>query len=561
MTSPAGGTGIASREHYTQDNKGVPLKRSPLKKPVSTMKITAPDHTNAADRGDPTPSEAIERDIPAICADMVDAIGPQLHGDFVRLQPCLRRDQLLGEYRRALLAHIHHDTRVNLVELRALVRETSDCCGLDFAQTLLGADLLARVDASFDVVTRLDPYRNGKTELKWWLALTQFYLDGLYLADRLLAAKPGEPQRRWRLPRRRVDFLGFSIPGRAQALVATLETAVPDIFRVNPFDTYLPLLLHLLAHHVFPGKRFSFTETFATTFGWTRRGGFSKLRGLSGTVVRFEGLEHLHNDELFDLDTWRTRHNVIIAASHRLGYLDWPLFFEPLRKLRFGVWANNAFFGPAVEKKIARDRYSIPVAGSHAPPLEVSLAQTADVMIDARVPVFIMVDGCQPSLFYGQQMRVKRGVRLAVNETIRRSQGTGRRTYVLPLSLNDPVGFVCGRQDMMRVAFHPPILVESVLELQRPESSATESASAPHSSHGGDCGIAKPAEVPDPLLSHLESLFLLNTTHAERGLSHPRIIATARRRLRNRHREPLLKRPFHTSIADLSQQAADTNPA
>ena len=451
--------------------------------------------------------------------------------------------------------HIHHDARVNHAELRALVSATSDRCGLGTADTPLGADLLTRIEESFNCITRVDPYLDGKAELRWWLALAQFHLDGLLLADRLLRAHPGEPPKRWRLPRRRIEFLGFSGFGRTQSMVTAMETAVPDVFRVNPFDTYMPLLLHLLAHHVFAGKRFSFMEAFATTFGWIHRGGFGRLRGLEGETVRFDGLEHLHNAELFDAATGRTRHNVIIAASHRLGYLDWPLFFKPLRKLRLGVWVNNAFFGPAVEKKIARDRYSVPVAGNHAPPLEVSLRRTASLMIHAKVPVFIMVDGRQPSLFYGQQMRVKRGVRLAVNEALRKSKGTSRRTYVLPLSLNDPVAFVQGRRNVIRVTFHPPVLVESVVEPGRPEPEL--GTGMLHPSPGEALRTNTP--VADPLLTHLETLFLLNTAHAEQGLPHPRIVAAAEHRLRNLHREPLLKRPFHTSLADLARQAAQAS--
>ncbi|MCK4660213.1 MAG: hypothetical protein KAV82_11885 [Phycisphaerae bacterium] len=499
--------------------------------PLRTSDAEDPSRRHGGLRGD---------DIPGICAALRGVIESQDGGEVAQPRDDPRRDRLLVDYRRVLLACVHHDAKVNRADLNTLLEETSTRCGLDPARTALGANLGSRLDQGLARITQINPYHDGKSELKWFLALTQFYLDGLFLADRLLTARPGESGRRWRLPRRRVDFLGFSSPGFGPALITALETAVPDIFRVNPFDTYMPLLLHLLAHQVFPGKRFSFSDTFATTFGWIHRGGFGKLRGVKGEVARFEGLEHLHNSELFDLSTHRTRHNVIIAASHRLGYLDWPLFFEPLRKVRFAVWANNAFFGPAVEKKIARDRYSIPIRGHHAPPLEVALVQTADVLIHAKVPVFIMVDGGQPPLFYGQQMRVKRGIRLAVNETIRRARGTGRRTYVLPLSLNDPVGFVQGREDVMRVTFHPPVLVESVVEPRRPTSAGGVST--------GDSG--------DPLINHLEALFLLETTHAVRGLPRPRIVAAARRRLRNRSLEPLLKRWFQTSIADLARQAA-----
>lgn len=236
-----------------------------------------------------------------ICAELRRAIPPQAGESIVLPEPNPRRDQLLRDYHRAVLAHIRHDAQFNLLELKTLVRETSDRCGSDLSKTPMGTKILARLDDSLACVARLDPYRDGKTELQWWLALHQFYLDGLYLADRLLAARGREWERH--RSHRRVEFLGLSALGTVQALVTALEVAVPHLFRVNPWDTYLPTLLHLLAHHVFPGKKVRFTDLLATTLGWIHRGGFSRLRGLKCPTVRFAGLEHLHNAELFDLDT------------------------------------------------------------------------------------------------------------------------------------------------------------------------------------------------------------------------------------------------------------------
>ena len=489
------------------------------------------------------PGPETSGEMPRLCTRLREVIRSGFGTDFVRPEPNPDRDRLLGEYRRILVRRIHDDAAVNLTELQVLVRSQSDRAGIDLARTPVGADAFARLRDGLTRITSIDPYVDTKSEERWWYALHQFYLDGLALADRLLTVRHPESLRRWQRPPRRMEVLGTSFPGLAHALVTGMEIPIPNVGRINPFDTYVPTLLHLLAHHVFPNKRFRCTDMFASSLGWIRRGGFNRIRGLHDATVRFEGLEHLHNDVLFDLNTWRTHHNVIIAASHRMGYLDWPLFFEPLRKVRMGVWAHNAFFGPGMERKIARDRYGIAIRGNHAPPLEVSLARTADLMIDARVPVFIMVDGGQPPMFYGQQMRVKKGVRLAVNETIRRSSGTGRRTYVLPLSLNDPVGFVQERQDVMRVAFHPPVLVDSVLELRRPD---------PETRPPGD---GRPV-AGDPLTNHLEALFLLETTHAVKGLPRPRVVSAARERLRHRHRSTLSRRILRTTIPDLARHAA-----
>ncbi|MCP4594032.1 MAG: hypothetical protein GY842_25140, partial [bacterium] len=59
----------------------------------------------------------------------------------------------------------------------------------------------------------------------------------------------------------------------------------------------------------------------------------------------------------------------------------------------------------------------------------------------------------------------------------------------------------------------------------------------------------------DPLLNYLEALYLVNTTHAQSGLPRPRVVEAARSRRARRHREPWLKRPFQTTLADLARQA------
>jgi hypothetical protein len=478
-------------------------------------------------------------DLITVCADLRAATRSEHDADEVRPERNPERDHLLLEYRRLLLEQVQDDAQVNRRELGALMREVASGGTLDPACTPRGADLQARIDRGVASLAALEPYRDSRTEERWWLALNQFYLDGLYFADRLLAAQAGRRLRRWRRPPRWHESMQITSPSRLQGLVTSLTMAVPELFNVNPFDTYVPGLLYMLSSRVFPSRRFRFREFFGSTLGWIHREGLARMRGLRGPVVQFEGLEHLHDGRLFDPATQRTRHNVIVASSHRLGYIDLPLFFEPLRKTPLAVWANNAFYGSGTDRKVADDRYTIAIRGSHAPPLDVAIARTAELLIEARAPVFIMVDGSQPPMFYGQQMRVKRGLRLAVNETVRQAEGTGRRTYVLPLSLNDPVGFLQRRQDVIRVKFHPPVWVESVREIRRPQP--------------GD--PAPTVEDADPLLNHLEALFLLETAHAQFGLPHPRVVAAARARAKNRHREPWLKRGFQTSLADLAIHA------
>jgi hypothetical protein len=270
------------------------------------------------------------------------------------------------------------------------------------------------------------------------------------------------------------------------------------------------------------------------------RGGFERLRGIRGPVVRYHGLHHLTDGELIDPASRETRHNLIIATHHRLGYLDLPLFFAPVRRFRLIIWANNAFYGPGLEAKIARDRKTIPVRGQHRAAMEEITTRTADLLVHARVPLFTFADGSQPPLFYGHQLRVKSGLRLAVNAALLAARGTGRRTYVLPMTLNDPVGFIQGMRDTVDVRFHSPLLVEEPWERARREDADPE----------------EPVNGGDPLLNHLEALFIRESTVAVHGLPRPRIMATSHRRRASATRWGVRLPLPPTSIADLARQAA-----
>ena len=485
------------------------------------------------------PVEPPPDEIVALCAELRRVTEYESSAEEVRPRPNPERDRLLGEYRRVVSRRIHADARVNLDELQTFAAEVSDRGGIDLVRTPVGVDAFGRLRGSLARITEIDPYADWDSERRWYLALHQFYLDGLALADRLLAVKRPESPRRWRRGPRRVNVLGLSCPGTVQSWVTALETAVPGLFRVNPFDTYVPTVMHLLAQYVFPRKRFRFPEVAASTQGWIRRNGFNRLGGVTGPTVCWAGLEHLRNERLFDTRSGRTRHNLIIACVHRLGHLDTPLIHVPMRGIRAGLWADSRQYGPGMDRKMNDDRYTVAIGGDHDTTFKQRMLETADLLVNTRVPVLIMVDGSQPPLFYGQQMRIKPGMRLAVKAALRASAGTDRRTYVLPLALNDPVGFVQGRQRTMRVTFHPPVLIDSIRDIRRRAANQADTI----------------VNEGDPLINHLEALFLLETSHAVHGLPRPRIVDAARRRLRNRRREPLLKRWFQTSIADLASQA------
>jgi hypothetical protein len=387
-------------------------------------------------------------------------------------------------------------------------------------------------------VLAADPFADAGSQAEVWFAQHQFFLDGLWLADKL--RRDGRPGRigRWRRPARRYWRLDYDSPGLVQGLISILEVALPRLLEVRASRTYLPTLWFILSHHLMPFKHFRFNDFMESTRGWVANGGFGELCGAPANVVHWHGAEHTRNSELFDLRTGRTRHNIILACCHRLGFLDAPLIYEPLRGIRLGVWADTAQYGPGVARKMTRDRFSVVVRGKDSPSFKQSIKHTAELLVEARVPVLIMVDGGQPPMFYGQQVSVKPGFRLAARAAARASAGTGRRTYIVPISLNDPVGLVQGRQRQIDVRYHPPILFESVQHL-RPSA-----------------GVDRCEQVNDgdPLRNHLETLFLLETAHATWGLPRPRIVTATKHRWQEgiRH-ERSCKRPFHASLADLAR--------
>lgn len=482
------------------------------------------------------PNEIVE-----LCARLRRVIACDPAAEAVRAEPDPERDRLLCEYHWIVTRHIREDARVNLAELQELAARVSSRIGFDLTRTPLGVDAFGRMSANLAPVVKIDPYAAGESQEKWWFALHQFYLDGLALADRLLRTEGRRTRahREWQRAPRYVQVGELNAPGRVQPFVTVAELNFPNLFRVNPFDTYVPTLLHLLAHQVFPSMPFCICAFHASTLGWIRRHGFNRMRGVDGDAACWSGLEHLRDERLFDPRTHRTRHNVIIATSHRFGFLDTPLVYAALHGMPLGSWVNNSFYGPGMAKKVARDRYAIAIRGHHSPSFKQSLVDTADVLVNARAAVGIFADGTQPPIFYGQQMSIRGGLRLAAKAAMRASAGTGRRTYVIPASLNDPVGFIQGRQDSMCCTYHPPILMDAASEPRR----------------AGRSGAAAVVNAGDPLANYLEALFLLNTAQAEHGLPHPRIVAAARYRRRHRHREPLLKRWFQTTLADLAAQA------
>ena len=476
--------------------------------------------------------------------DLADAMRSSVRAAAVDEVPRItgnqKRDALLGEYRRRVQEQIDWDLSLALAELRSCVRQVSTAYGREINRAAI-RDLFERLEAGAGIVQSLGVYADAPADEKCWVALQQFYLDALDLAEKLNATWSHASLARLDRVPRRWEAADLNASSRWQAYKNMVDLAVARPFSVDLARVVLPSVMLECSHRVNPWKAMRYAEFEDSVLGWTRRGGFQRLRSLSGPAVRIAGLrEFLGNRELFDTETGRTRHNVIITAAHRLGFLDIPLIVEVIRSFRHGLWVNTAAYGAGIARKFAQDSLVVPVRGEGSLPAAAAIRATRDLLTIAKVPVVIIADGAMPPLFYGHQMRLKPGLRVAADAAVRASVETGRRTYIIPISLNDPLAFVRGQRDEILVTVHEPIAVD-----------------ASHTrGHGTSPGGG------DDLLNHLEVFFLLNTAHVEYGLASPRVVRTVvNRRRRLAHQGGVrawLEARFHASIGDLAwDNAAD----
>ena len=472
-------------------------------------------------------------DVVAICTKLREVCGRDAATGSIRPTVSVERDALLAEYRVIVQRQITADARRNLAAIETLAEETSDQVGLRLKNSAVGGNLLRSMRASLERIDEVDPYTSTANQDAWWFALHQFYFDGLWLAEHLQKRGDRRSAGWWQRTPKRREVQRWSLIGRWQSLNSLIEMSVPRYHRVKLLGTFGPSIAYLVSQQTPGSKGFSFYDFFETTLGWLRRGGFEQIGDVHSPAVEWVDVDRLINNELIELRTGRTRHNIIIMISHRLGFLDMPLCHAPLRRIRLAAWANNSFYGPGMEHKLNADPYTIAVSGNNCPPMRQSITRTAEVLVKERMPVAILGDGGQPPVFYGQQMGIKAGIRLALKAAVRASAGTGRRTYVAPISMNDPVAFVQGTRQRIRVRFHEPVLIEA-----------------------DDVTGRDAARAGDPLINQLEAAFLLDTAHAEDGLPRPRIIPAVRERLRRISQEPMLKRLFVTSLTDLARHAA-----
>ncbi|HRX84783.1 MAG TPA: hypothetical protein P5572_07175 [Phycisphaerae bacterium] len=457
------------------------------------------------------------------------------------------RDAALAELRARGQQQVLHDLDANIADIEGLYAEVCSKRDLHAVDLPVERDLLGRLHDLRAQFRAADPYSSAKVEEVCWILVQQFYCDAIDCAQRLLVREagglpaPGTYDEDGRVLRQNV--MGITARTRRQALMNAVEVAVPNPLETRVTRTFAPTLLHMLWHQFVPWGELWWHDFEKTTLGWLGENGFSRLRGERRRVVRVEGQEHLRdNAEIYDAAARRIRHNVVIAASHRLGFMDFPFFADVLRDVPHIVWANNSFYTPGMAKKLARSRSAIPVRGVGRMPFSDAIDLTIRVFTEDGLPLFIMSDGATKNMQYGQYLRVKRGVRVLVDECVRRHAGTGRRTFVVPMTFDDPFAYLFGLEDEIVVRVHPPIEVTEPTSPEAHTSVFDESAF-----NGGDA-----------LLNQLEAIYFAHSLQARAGLWQPRVVAAARA-WRAEHLRGLrgwARRRWNMSVYDLCRLTA-----
>lgn len=456
------------------------------------------------------------------------------------------RDAALRRYRQVLTAQIHHDLGYTEGRLAEFAADLSAAQHRDVGELPIVADGFRRIATLAGYLRTTDAYSGSATEEQCWVALQQFYCDALELAERLCDVEEGRRRRFGPWPRsdgtfRRRTLLGIESYGSLQTLVHAAEVAIPNVFSMRPWRTLVPTLAHMVWHQAIPWGELRWCDFERTTLGWLGDDGLACLRGSRGAGVRFCGREVLEgNAELFDPDTGKARHNVIVAASHRTGFLDFPLFAEILGNTPHAVWANNSFYTPGMARKMARNRTTIPIRGFGKMPMKDALDLSVRVLAEDGLPLFLIADGSQPNMMYGHQVRVKRGIRVLVDECVRQTRAAGRRTFVAPLTFDDPLAYLLGWDEEVVVTLHPPLEIVAPSTSERYQSRFDETAV-----NGGDA-----------LLNHLEALYLVNSMQPRHGLRTPDVLGAVRRKRRSDRRwgpRALLRSCFNTTVFDLSR--------
>lgn len=495
--------------------------------------------------------QAGSTDLADLTATLRASLAEYLAGRAPVPAPDAAREAALAELRTRGQDRLLNDLDFNLAELERLYAEVAHTRELHDVDLPVERDLLRRLAELRDQARASDPYASAGIEEQCWILVQQFHCDAIDCAQRLLEREAGgtPPPGNYDADGHvaRSDVMGITARTRRQALMNAVEVAVPNPLESRFTRTFLPTLLHMLWHQFVPWGDLWWHDFERTTLGWLKEDGFSRLRHERRQVVRVVGTEHLQgNRELFDGRTGKTRHNVVIAASHRLGFMDFPFFAEVLRDVPHIVWANNSFYTPGMARKLARSRSAIPVRGVGRMPFNEAIDLTIRVFTEDGLPLFIMSDGATKNMPYGHYLRVKRGVRVLVDECVRRHSRSGRRTFVVPMSFDDPFAYLLGIEDEITVRVHPP------MEITTPTSPAAHTSLFDEAAFNGG----------DPLINQLEALYFVHSLQARVGLWTPQVIPAARawRAERLRGVRGWLRRRWNMTVYDLCRLTAGMQP-
>jgi len=468
-----------------------------------------------------------------LCDSLRNELEPYLSGQTAQPIHSPRRDALLADARAMFDQQLRHDLDFTIHDLSTFAGAVTKNIGFDARRVPVIADLFRRLEESRRFLRVTDAMSSSKVEEQCWLATQQFYYDALELADRLIHVDRGRSIRNWprcdaygEIPRR--NLLGVTAYSWPRVIHRGLENCVPNFLRMRFFATMFPTLWQVAYHILIPFGDATFSDIERSTLGWLGRDGFAKLRGNGSTEdVIFNGRERItENGALFDAQTRRIRANVVICGSHRTGFLDIPLFVKILDGVPHAVWANNSFYGPGLARKLTRDPGTICVRGEGKQRVFDAIDDTIDVMTRFGMGLFIMADGSQPNMMYGNQVRMKRGLRLLVDESARRRKSTGRRTFVVPMSFDDPLSYVLGLDSRIEITAHHPI------EIVTPSSNQPRTSDFDNDAINGG----------DDLLNQLEALFMCHSMMARHGMRTPAVLKTAL---------------AHSRVADASPQGGD----
>ena len=139
-------------------------------------------------------------------------------------------------------------------------------------------------------------------------------------------------------------------------------------------------------------------------------------------------------------------------------------------------------------------------------------------------------------------MCVKRGIRQIVDYTKEAAAGSKRKTFLIPMSFDDPATFLMGLDARIRITFHTPICLTDIAAAPRKRRRQAIN-------HG------------DPLVNYLEAFFLCNTGQVRHGWRTPRVIetvCTVTQQLEgDRTLRGWLRKKCHASMFDLCRDRPD----